>query len=243
MMRVPDTADLLRVWEQGTGKSAAIRALLLMKAICPESDSRTLGKWCIGQRDRLLLDLRYALFGADVQCLTDCANCGEPLELEFRIDDIRAPHGEPGRSYPVDSDGFEVRFRLPDTGDLLALDGDSLIPPERQLLERCLLDVRSKEGEVDLGELPNTVLSAVGRGMRDADPQAEVVLEVSCPACSTVSRAPFDVVSHLWTELDAWARRMLREVHAIALAFGWNETDILAMSASRRRAYLDLIGA
>jgi hypothetical protein len=57
-----------------------------------------------------------------------------------------------------------------------------------------------------------------------------------------VSPAPFDIVSHLWTELDAWARRMLREVHALAATYGWSEAEILRMSATRRRAYLDLIG-
>jgi hypothetical protein len=31
-------------------------------------------------------------------------------------------------------------------------------------------------------------------------------------------------------------------VHVIASAYGWSERDILAMSAARRRLYLDVIG-
>jgi len=78
--------------------------------------------------------------------------------------------------------------------------------------------------------------------MSEADPQAEILLEVSCPACSYVSPAPFDIVPHLWAELDAWAKRMLREVHSLAVVYGWSEAEILRMSAARRRIYLDLTG-
>lgn len=241
MMKVPDTTELLHLWEQGAGKPATVRALLLMRAVSPETDSGTLAHWNIGWRDRQLLNLRDALFGPEIHCLTDCTRCGEPIELDFRSDDIRVPHGEPGRAYRAVADGYEVQFRLPDSADLLALEGGLTVPAELQLLARCVIGARTQAGDVEVATLPDTVLSAVSQGMSEADPQAEVVLEVSCPACSSVSPAPFDIVSHLWTELDAWARRMLREVHALAMVYGWSEADILRMSTTRRRAYLDLI--
>jgi hypothetical protein len=241
-MRTPDTTELLRVWEQGAGKPAAIRALMLMTAVFPESDGGALARWNIGRRDRLLLNLRDALFGPDIHCLTDCTRCGEPIELDFRIDDIRVPHGEPGRAYHTAADGYEVRFRLPDSTDLLALEGELPVQAERQLLARCVVDAWTKEGDVEAIALPDAVLSAVSREMSEADPQAEILLEVFCPACSSVSPAPFDIVSHLWAELDAWSRRMLREVHALALVYGWSEAEILRMSPARRHTYLDLIG-
>lgn len=241
-MRTPDTTALLRVWEQGADKAAPVRALLLMMAVSPEDDTGALARWNIGRRDRLLLDLRDALFGPEIHCLTDCMRCGEPIELDFRVADICVPHGEPGRVYHTAAAGYEVQFRLPDSTDLLALEGDLPAQAERQLLARCVVDAWTKEDDAVVTTLPDTVLSAVSQGMSEADPQAEVLLEVSCPACSSVSPAPFDIVSHLWTELDAWARRMLREVHALARVYGWSEAEILRMSAARRRTYLDLIG-
>lgn len=245
-MRMPETTELLRVWERGAGKPAAIRALLLMTTALPRQDSEELAHWNIGRRDRLLLNLRDALFGPEIRCLTDCTHCGEPIELDFHIDDIRVPHGEPGRAYHTAADGYEVRFRLPDSTDLLALgveqQGEQPAQAERQLLARCVLDAWTQDGDADVAALPNAVLRAVSQGMSEVDPQAEVLLEVSCPTCSHVSPAPFDIVSHLWTELDAWARRMLGEVHALARVYGWSEAEILRMSAARRRAYLDLIG-
>lgn len=242
-MRIPETTDLLRIWEQGAGRPAATRALLLMTAASPENDGTALENLSIGHRDRLLLNLRDALFGAQVHCLTDCTNCGEKIELDFRIDDVRVPYGEPGQSYRIEAEGYEVRFRLPDSVDLLALEDELPAQAEQQLLARCILDARTKEGDIEVMELPDTVLSTVSQRMGEADPQAEILLEVACPECSSVSTAPFDIVSHLWAELDAWAQCMLREVHALAFVYGWTEGEILRMGAGRRRAYLDLIGS
>jgi hypothetical protein len=242
VMMTPNTTELLKVWEQGAGQPIPIRALLLMRSVVPEQDGEALAHWNIGQRDRLLLNLRDALFGPEVHCLTDCTNCGEPIELDFRIDDIRVPHGESGRAYHAAVEGYEVRFRLPDSTDLLALDGGQPAQAERQLLARCVLYAWTKDCDVEAATLPDAVLTAVSRKMGEADPQAEVLLEVSCPACSSVSPAPFDIVSHLWTELDAWARRMLREVHTLATVYGWSEAAVLRMNPVRRRVYLDLVG-
>ena len=47
--------------------------------------------------------------------------------------------------------------------------------------------------------------------------------------------------SYLWHEVDAWALRLLRDVHRLARAYSWREADILALSPSRRQCYLDLL--
>ena len=52
---------------------------------------------------------------------------------------------------------------------------------------------------------------------------------------------PLDVAAFFWTELNAWAVRLLREIHALASAYGWREADILALSPKRRDLYLELI--
>ena len=44
--------------------------------------------------------------------------------------------------------------------------------------------------------------------------------------------------AYLWDEIDARARRLLDEVHALARTYCWSEEQILALSETRRRAYL-----
>jgi hypothetical protein len=46
----------------------------------------------------------------------------------------------------------------------------------------------------------------------------------------------------LWREIESMAGRLLRDVHALASAYGWHEKDILALSPVRRQFYLTLIG-
>ncbi len=96
---------------------------------------------------------------------------------------------------------------------------------------------------MDALALPAEVAEAVAQRMAEADPQADPQLAMHCPSCGHAWSAGLDIAAYLWAEVDAWARRTLREVHALASAYGWSEGEILALSAARRQAYLDLIGA
>jgi hypothetical protein len=91
--------------------------------------------------------------------------------------------------------------------------------------------------------VPDEVANILSERMAHADPQADIRLSLICPQCAHGWQSPLDIVTFLWSELHAWAIRMLREVHALASAYGWHEVEILTMTPRRRAAYLDLIGA
>jgi hypothetical protein len=86
------------------------------------------------------------------------------------------------------------------------------------------------------------VITHIATQMVEIDPQAEILFALSCPACQHEWQILFDIVSFLWTELSAQAKRLLLEVHELARHYSWHETDILAMSPMRRNLYLELIG-
>jgi hypothetical protein len=96
---------------------------------------------------------------------------------------------------------------------------------------------------IPISALPAQVAAAIADCMGQADPQTDVQLDLTCPACGHDWRAPFDIVSYLWSEINAWAGRLLGEVHTLAFTYGWDEADILAMSSARRRRYLEMIQA
>jgi hypothetical protein len=50
-----------------------------------------------------------------------------------------------------------------------------------------------------------------------------------------------DPVDLVWREFAALARRLEDEVHVLASAYGWTESEILALPDSRRRRYVDRI--
>jgi hypothetical protein len=66
-------------------------------------------------------------------------------------------------------------------------------------------------------------------------------MSLRCPACTRNWTESFDIESFFWVELQAWAARILREIHQLASAYGWSEREILALPSFRRTTYLNLI--
>jgi uncharacterized protein (UPF0212 family) len=226
-MHALSATELLSVWESGSSQTPLRRALAMIAAACPEISSDSLASLTIGQRDARLLALREAMFGAELAGITDCPECGEKIELSFNCSDIRQ-QGEigPAAELAVQSNGREVRFRLPTSADLLAVNSSE------QLLERCLLDRGNR--------LTKDLFPAVAEKMSSADPMADIHLALNCPNCAHKWEAAFDIVAFLWREISAAAGRLLREVHTLASAYGWTEPEILSLSPARRRVYLEM---
>ena len=76
--------------------------------------------------------------------------------------------------------------------------------------------------------------------MLAADPLSEVLVGVACPACGTEFVVDLDVAGFVWAELRGRARELLRDVHVLARAYGWTESEVLALGERRRAAYLEL---
>ena len=226
--------SLLQVWERGQLQAPVEKALTLLAAAYPDATREELAMLSIGRRDASLLSLREQLFGSQLSSLTDCPACGEQLELNFNVDDIRAtaPAGESPLS--LCESGYELELRLPNSFDLLRLANCSTVDEMRsRLFAQCVTHGPD--------ELPAEIVNLAIARLGEADPQADVEVDLSCPECRHVWQTGFDIVTYLWSELHTWAGQMLREVHLLASSYGWSESDILNMSAPRRRGYLEML--
>ncbi len=242
-MRTLSAPELLDVWERGNVQSSVNRALSLLSAACPEASADSLTKLNIGERDARLLTLREWTFGSQLIGIATCPDCRERLELTFDVADIQVtPESEPTGELTIDVAGYDVRFRLPNSLDLDAIaDYKDVDVAREELLESCLLSVYHNGKEIPSDHLPASLVEAIVDRMAEADHQADVELDLSCPSCRRQWHATFDIVSFFWSEIDAWVHRTLQEVHALALAYGWGEADILAMSPWRRQFYLKMV--
>ena len=92
-------------------------------------------------------------------------------------------------------------------------------------------------------ELPDETIEAISRAMLEADPQAEIILQLTCPACAHEWNLLFDIADFFWTELSVQAQRLLREIDTLARVYGWTEREILNLPAQRRQTYLELVAA
>ncbi|MFP5261547.1 MAG: phage baseplate protein [Blastocatellia bacterium] len=215
----------------------------LLAAACSGTSREALARLSVGKRDAHLLTLREWMFGPRMVSIASCLNCGERLELTFNAADLHVmAETESAETLSLDVDEYELRFRLPDSTDLAALeDCRGGVAARQLLLGRCISAAKHKGEQVAIDRLPPGVVDAVAEHMAQADPQANLQLALSCPACDFQWQALFDIESFLWSEINAWANRTLKEVHALASAYGWREIDILNMSPLRRQAYLNLV--
>ncbi len=235
-----NTTALLTAWEEAFAQPPARRAITLLAAARPETPTNQWALLRLGARDGALLDLQDEMFGPGLETTANCPQCGERVELAFSTGQVRARAAGMER-LTVKHQGFIVDCRPPNSDDLLKLPQTSVELARVALLERCVERVVHADKEVKLDALPSSALDAIAQAMAEADPQAEVKIDIGCPECGHHWSMDFDISSYLWTELQDWAYRVLRDVHALASAYGWSERDVLMMSPHRRRFYLNMV--
>jgi hypothetical protein len=254
-MRALSAAELLTAWERGQGQASFQRALILLSVACPELTIDQLAQLSIGERDARLLALRELTFGSQLVSLANCSACGQQLEFSFNAGEILvtsetdqakeiqdAFKKEAFKPLSMNLNEYEILFRLPNSLDLAALAGSlDGSDSQQRLFQRCVLSARLLDEEINSSQLPAEILEAISSRMDEADPQADVQLNLSCLQCGHLWQATFDIESFFWAELQVWAERLLREVHILARTYGWREVDILAMSPYRRQFYLGMV--
>jgi len=227
------SSQLLAVWERGSRLHSLDQALTILETALPGTPYEALADWPMGRRNVALAKFRCMMFGPDLEAWIACPRCTEKLEFQMDSRTITAPE-EQTSNQSISVRGH--RFRLPSSRDLARVyaEGDAATAAVR-LLESCCLDTQEPTvwSEVDVEE--------VGERMASADTMAETRLTFSCPKCGFEWEESLDIVQFLWTEIDATARRVLREVHALAGAYGWSEAEILSLSDTRRNCYLEMV--
>ena len=233
-MRTLSQAELLDLWERGHALHPIDRGLLAIHAAFPETQGESVADWPLGQRNRALAQWRCASFGARLRGWTACRQCAQALEFELDAHAITQTPVATG-AQAVESGG--AAFRLPTSRDLARIAAiDDADEAARRLVEQCWLD----EGGTP-GAWSDAQVEAIGEALARADPLAEIVLDFDCPACGESFQESLDLAAFVWAEMEAQARRLLWEIHTLASAYGWSEAAILALNASRRARYLEMV--
>jgi hypothetical protein len=242
-MRPLSTSALLSVWEKSNNRSLPDKALLLLDTACSDGEPADPALLSIGDRDARLLQLREWMFGSSLLNTSHCPACGEQIEWVTDISDLRfLPDKVSQPSYSLQTDAFNIQFRLPNSYDLSKVYSDSAYQSDPvKLLAGCVLDVQHETGQYNIHDLPIEVYDKLDQEMSVHDPLADIRMALSCPGCSHAWDAQFDIVQYLWKEIDSWARHILHDVALLASTFGWSEAEILNMSPQRRHLYLDMI--
>jgi T4 bacteriophage base plate protein len=247
MMKPLSAFELLTAWEEGLDQPLLEKTMRLLGKACSVTDHNDIGLLSIGERDARLLQLREWLFGYRLMNMTHCPKCKETVEWETTTEKLhlqKLPATLAVRSFMLEKNDYSINFRLPNTHDIThAMANPVYRADQKKLLSDCIVGINKKGKKYKEKKLPDEVLDALSRRMEEEDPQADIRMNIQCPACSHEWEARFDIVSFLWAEINNWAQRMMQEVYLLARSFGWSEKDILSMSTRRRQLYLQMIQA
>ena len=239
---MPDlsAAATLDLWEAARELGSVERALVLAAAAEP-AGADEIARLPLGRRDGRILGLHAALAGPRLEATAACPACGEQAEFSVDTGELLERDADVERPASVEVDGFVVHWRPPDSSDVsaAAVTNDATAA-ENVLLARCVRSATRRDAAVEATALPAHVRAEVSRAMSRADPLAEVLVDVVCPACETEFVADLDVGAFVWAEVHARARCLLHEVDVLARAYGWTEAEVLALGDRRREEYLTL---
>jgi hypothetical protein len=258
-MRSLSDPDLLHLWEDGLIHHPLDRALLALAAAFPGIPYERLADWPLGRRNKALVELHCCCFGQRFQGWLSCEKCGEKLEFELdgrvmtraNLDEDKGVALDEKDEPIVAKRGF---FRLPTSRDLAkAVHETDIRLAAIRILENCRLAPQQSPdtltecsgtsigGESHLESWSDEELEEIGERMALADPLAETRLTLHCPKCENDWEETLDIVSFLWAEIEARARRLLLDIHTLASAYGWTESEILSLGANRRASYVEMV--
>lgn len=215
-------------------------------------DNNDVRSLTVGDRDALLFHLRRLTYGGKIQAVLTCpqSGCGEKMDLELKVDDLLVPSNQtPKETYETEIHGdaavYTVKFRLPTGADQEAVAPSAQFDHKTAsnlLLQRCVKEIKKSGTQIDIEtDLPGDLAESVSQKMAELDPQAEILLNLTCPACKQSFLAYFDIGDYFFKELMANSQNLYREVHVLALHYHWSEKDILNMTRSKRQIYLKLL--
>jgi hypothetical protein len=236
--------DVLQIWETGLSQHPVDRALTILAQAYPQIPREQLALYSIGRRDALLLDIRERTFGTRLDALDECEVCRTLLEFTLDSRRLRVTRAlEPDEAvFHLSVEHHAVEYRLLNSFDLAAIAACPDLTTARDLLiRRCILKARAEREELAVEHLPENVVAELSARIAAHDTQAEIQLELLCPACEHRWHALFDIASFMWTEICARSKRLFREIDLLARNYGWSESEILGLSNARRQVYLAMV--
>lgn len=231
---------LLETWEQAIALPPYGRALRMWQSLSNQSDDDTKDA-TVGQCDRGLIAIYRGLFGNELTCRANCPECNEDHELDLKLAMFDIPHPVEGIR-KIRIGGATLHWRFPRAQALgnLVMARKSSTEIRKQLIQECVAEVRKGKKQLAFEAWPSELTSKLATVMSEADPLLDPRVSITCTACGHLWSVCFDIASFLWNEIDLVARRLMNEVHRLAMAYGWSESQILEMTAARRAAYLQM---
>lgn len=206
-----------------------------------------LKKMSLGDRVSLLLNLRKLMKGDNISCTINCPKCGNAMSADISITKLlETTSAKLENDYcelTDDHDGglsFHVRPLTAEDQDLClskTLTTESL---KQNLAKACIVQ---SESSLQLpASLSETLIEDIGSRLAEIDPLSDISLNLSCPECDHSFQASFDAEEYIMNEIGPRNYKELEcDVHWLAFHYHWSEQEILSLSTTRRKRYIELV--
>lgn len=229
-----DTNALIGAWELALTRPVAARMAQVLDVVGHAAPTASLD---LHEREREALRLHAAIAGDLFDAEATCAYCGE--RLEFGIP-LAALDAAPDGAHRLDHEGWQIVLRVPRTDDVCRALEDS--DSDAALFRACVASARHDGETRKAEEIPADVRTLCEARLDEIAPLANLAVACRCPACGAADSLPLDVGAYVFERLGHWVEDQLDEVARLCRAYAWDEGRVLAMSAWRRRFYLERAG-
>jgi hypothetical protein len=217
--------------------TAALTIALLDLGGAPPTPDRVAD---LGVEDRRWLTRRLALaLGGCRDWITlTCDSCDEPFDAF--VDQAALPVRTAGPTYPrttARTSAGEIAVRVPTGADQETItDAPDATTALLTLLRRCVVGPVADDG-AGIDALGDDDLDAIETALAEVAPDVPDRVAAPCPTCGSIAEVPAEPERFL----EVVGADIVTDVHRLASAYHWSESEVLALPRARRLRYLELI--
>lgn len=233
-----------------TATTLLLSSRLVRIGSLPRVETSLVRDLLVGDREFLLLKLFAITFSDKLHLTLRCPaeGCNQPLEVPLALGELTV-EAPPLRSRtfffkPQSEPELQMEFRLPTGGDQeLATQTQDLSDNDRgDLILAACLQGHGKDAALGIVKrLSVADREQIELQMKALAPQLDLVMDAACPECGANFTAEIDLPFIILAEMKAKQAVLDGEVHFLAWHYHWSETEILALSPTRRRRYIELL--
>jgi hypothetical protein len=193
----------------------------------------------VPERRVLMVELAQALAASFLRSTHACEDCGKPFHISLDLARLPLyPDGPREASAVIATTVGCVRVRVPTGADQIRISHlDDDISALRLLVALCMAPAGDQPASDLAAQFSAEDFAAVDATLDDLTPNIPWAAEACCPECRHLNIILIDAAAWLAEMADG----PTDDVHEIAMAYGWSERDILALTRTHRLKYLALI--
>lgn len=193
--------------------------------------------WSIAERLQALLAVAKECAGGRRSISLRCQHvgCGGVMLATLELDAFVCTAVP--RTVSCETNGSnEILVRMPTGRDQESwLTAQSI---EQATLARDLIDSIDGARPDPDWQLPSDWIPSISKALDDGDPLTSLELVASCHECGTLNQVPFDLEAELVRVIKEFQYIRLNDIHNLAGAYGWTESQIISLPRWRREIYL-----